>query len=365
MKDLDFDEIDRAVNSVITSTPTNDENTETDSNNLNNEQTENSEQKVNNIPSTPAVPLARRRSSGQFMDVVHPSSDMRRLPLMMPKRASESVINSGSNDNTKNEPQSFTIPEPNVEDHGSADSSVQPSNTWPDPIDFSNSKNGITPDNSLTKTNENNDDEDDDINRISDDIHKELNPQAEAPLDSPFISGTKVEKRPLGTFSNESSVQSMEQPEKNEASDKPYETNKEDNTEYSDDSNIKPSLPAELQDDLLKIESNESVVNQEIPKVDEEPVEQPLETKLEETKSVETQSTETQPSNQSSIPQQYKEQPSTGDQNSGAIYDTNSYHKALAYPMKKKSGWILVLWISIIIILGAGAGAAIFILKVL
>jgi len=83
VKDLDFDEIDRAVNSVISNGSNNDSNPVS--------------QSINEMPETvqpepqpvvtagvPRPPVARR-SSGQFMDVVHPSSDMRRS-IAIPER---------------------------------------------------------------------------------------------------------------------------------------------------------------------------------------------------------------------------------------------------------------------------------------
>lgn len=44
----------------------------------------------------------------------------------------------------------------------------------------------------------------------------------------------------------------------------------------------------------------------------------------------------------------------------GAIYDTADYHKPLAAPAKQKSGWMAVIWILIVLIIGAMAGAAYF-----
>ena len=63
-----------------------------------------------------------------------------------------------------------------------------------------------------------------------------------------------------------------------------------------------------------------------------------------------------------SIPQQYREEPSTGDKDNGAIYDTDTYHQPIAHPAKKKSGWMWVVWIVAILLLGAGGGAALYFL---
>ena len=62
-----------------------------------------------------------------------------------------------------------------------------------------------------------------------------------------------------------------------------------------------------------------------------------------------------------SITQQYAESPSTGDAPATtSIFDTDAYKKPLAHPKKKSSGWLVVLWIAVLLIVGAGAGAAVY-----
>jgi len=167
-----------------------------------------------------------------------------------------------------------------------------------------------------------------------------------APIDSPFLSGTKVDKRPLGAFSGDQKSSELE--------NKPL-----DISSY----NSNPLLPAELQDDLLLIESNSAA------QPDDEPKEKPVIESLPDTPAVPVVpilpiapvTIETKPVTTTSITQQYKEQPNSGDQKTGAIFDTNSYHKALT-PTKKKSGWLWVLWIVLLLIIGAGSGAAVYFL---
>ena len=65
-----------------------------------------------------------------------------------------------------------------------------------------------------------------------------------------------------------------------------------------------------------------------------------------------------EPVGPTSITQQYKEQPSTTAEPS-AIYDTEAY-KPLIPVAKKKSGVWTTLWIVLILLLGGGAGAAIY-----
>ncbi|MEI6850850.1 MAG: hypothetical protein WCK26_02705 [Candidatus Saccharibacteria bacterium] len=370
MKDFDFDEIDRAVNSTITSSST----VGDDDNNQ-------------SIPSPEkTAPLAGRRSSGQFMDVVHPSSDMRRSPLMMPNRVpGQGVVTDNSKDSSDN------LPKPNEPQTDIPKDIKQPENEWPDPIDFHKSKENSPEDFEDTghdeKNNQNGDinldglksqndaktdiqdeispkdeNEDADIDKISDDLTNEMNHISEESSDSPFISGTKVDKRPLGAFSDESVDKTEEEPVNVESPvvSHEIEAKSESKPETESESEIKSEpetetdtsastvIPAELQNDLLSIESDNST-NSTVP-VDSGSGEANNGVSKSEPQSV----------GPTSIVQQYKEQPSTGDKKTGAIYDTDAYHKALVKPVKKKPSWLWALWIAILVVVGAGSGAAIY-----
>jgi len=328
MKDLDFDEIDQAVNSIKSGIPAANNDTGT------------STPPVNSVQSTvsvgPSPTVVGRRSSGQFMDVVHPSSDMRKTSLMMPNRA--------TNQNTadSNPPVTPIAPAPLASPDRDSVSSIPASSDigMPDPIDYRKPSSNVTESRKDTNPDQN---EDADIDRISDDITNELSQKSDESPDSPFISGTKVEKRPLGAFSTESTDQTTEPEDKKDSTDKDKA-----NTEVKPTGPDAP-LPEELQDDLLLIESGNSSTNSDTPI-----------TKDSYKDTVKASAAESQPIGPSSITQQYKEQPSTGDQSTGAIYDTDAYHKALARPSKKKSGWLWVLWITILLVVGAGAGAAVY-----
>ena len=104
-------------------------------------------------------------------------------------------------------------------------------------------------------------------------------------------------------------------------------------------------LPAELQDNLLQIEADTDTTDQP---------------QKEETTPVLPVAQSEVPTGPTSITQQYTEQPSTGDQPTGAIFDTEAYRKPLSHPAKKKSGWLYVLWIVLLLVVGAGAGAAVY-----
>ena len=67
---------------------------------------------------------------------------------------------------------------------------------------------------------------------------------------------------------------------------------------------------------------------------------------------------EQEPVGPTSITQQYKEQVST-NQESGAIYDTESYHQPVTKPVKK-SGNLAILWIALLVVFGAAAGWAVY-----
>ena len=355
MKDLDFDELDRAVNSLLPSGSTQD-----------------GEQPA--VPSledatepTPfaSQPLAARRSSGRFMDVVHPSSDMRTAPV--PPRpvsregaviapAPSRVSPDAPLQSIQNTPWSLPDASPVA-----IEAPNQGAGDWPDPIDFTSS----TPDEVQKPLSEPGMDElapssqeqlvddDKDINQIADAINQTLNQdqEAQAPLESPFLMDAKVEKRPLGAFSTQAATLPTDL-EQNVAPSLIIEPATlplvSEDSEPQDEPPIETNtpLPAELQDDLLLIEAGVETAGE--PKKDEPITPQKPQVEV--------------PAGPTSITQQYTEQPSTGDQPTGAIFDTEAYQKPLAHPVKKKAGWLMVLWVALLLVGGAGAGAAVYFL---
>lgn len=306
MKDFDFDEIDRAVNSVISNAPP--ENSAPDTT-------------VTALPTipqaapqTPQPPIAKR-SGGPFMDVVHPSSDMRR-PINVPDR-----------------PASAAPAQPAMTD------------STPEPV----SQPAVSPADSY---------DDADIDKITNDINQAI-AGPDSTIETPFISDAKVEKRPLGAFSDNSSVE--EQP-------KADSVNFAAQPVVEENAMITPGetpLPAELQSDLLKIEgSAETEAQTEETKPEEKTTEVNKPESVNEAKSESTESPrdvaeKAVPVVPVSINQQYAEKPGTTDQQPGAIYDTNSYHKALM-PTKKKSGWMWVVLTLVLLLIGIGVGAAVY-----
>lgn len=301
MKDIDFDELDRAVNSLISGKPSDDTPAVP------------AADTTSSIPvtttsdtptSAPTAPLAARRSSGRFMDVVHPSSDMRSSTggaEVAPTPFAQRVTITPPDEKLL-EAETASAPE--------EEAAPPAPTTWPDPLDFQqsgDSKETETP----VATEE---------------------PQETPPLESPFLSDAKVEKRPLGAFSTAS-------PES--TNDEPLDPSAEPATRESGlPIESDTPMPAELQNNLLSIESNEDAA----PTPQEaSPSPAPEE-----------------PVGPTSIVQQYTEKPSTGGQPTATMFDSEAYKKPLAHPKKKKSGWLMVLWIFLLLVVGAGAGAAVY-----
>lgn len=290
MTDMEFDEIDKAVTSVLGDAPE-DTNTEADQT-ISSRGTSSSDIHVRSVPVTSTsvrsqLAPAQRRSSGRFMDVVHPSSDMK---------------------------------------------------VTPKPADSNDSKPVYAYPSGAVKSNE-------DIvlgsPAATEPLQENLEPNE--PMNTPFLSDAKVEKRPLGAFSEAPAPDSIDEPQ--EVVETSPETPAEAPVESSQE---EATLPAELTDDVMDLDSQHtpedvpvSGETQEV--VSAEPFRPPAE--------------EIAPP-VPSIVQQYQEQPSSGSDQSGAIFDTEQYHAPLAHGPKKKSGWLVVLWILALIVLGGGLGAA-------
>jgi hypothetical protein len=327
MTDLDFDEIDRAVNSATTANKTGDNESST-------------ETKPDLTPDAPKEApddkskstLVGRRSSGQFMDVVHPSSDMRRSTIVMPERPIPSK--SVETPSQPVEPAKTLTPTP--ED--------KPKNDWPDPIEFGASKDAAADKESDKKPEI---DEGDDIDEINQEISRELDEKPADDLpETPFIPGTKVEKRPLGAFSDD---KVGEKPNSESVGD----TKPNEGADLSAENGLSAD---DLEEKLVQIESDDTSKpesSQKTAAAEKMTTEKPSSTPA-------PVAEKTAPIEATSINQQYQEKPSTGEKTSGAIYDTEAYHKALAHPPKKKSGWMWVVWILLIIILGAVIGVLVY-----
>jgi hypothetical protein len=146
-----------------------------------------------------------------------------------------------------------------------------------------------------------------------------------APVDqftstSPFLSDAKVDKRPLGVSTLGALSSSLPPDTTTQTSSQP--------------------LPAELHTDLLEIESDNPVKPQPEKMSAAEPQE-----KTELTPPI-------------SIAQQYRQQPRSGDQSHAPVYDTAAH--PVTHPAKKKSNILIIVVIALIIVIGGGGVAALF-----
>lgn len=375
MKDLDFDELDQAVNSLMTGipkapapqddkaaektltiTPTLSDNERPSFATL--EQTaskagtEIDAAEVSMGSSAAANPLAARRTSGRFMDVVHPSSDMKinNRPV---------VSREGVQLNPIAPRPAATITQPTRDPEATTTSTAQTPevaeqspevSAWPDPIDMApvEETEAVLPVEQATSV----------VPEVTapDEIDEP------SPLQTPFLTDTKVEKRPLGAFA----VDQVAASDTQEVAGTATNTLSEDQMStgsfpVSNQETVVPDLPDELQHDLIKIESdNEPVVPQ-----DESSPEKIAPAPSYAAPIVTPAPAPAAVAGPASIQPQYKEEPSSTKQEHAAIYDTDAYHKPLTHPAKKKSGWLWVLWIILLLALGAGGAAALYYFKVI
>lgn len=365
MKDLDFDELDRAVSTLmgnVTNTvePAKQDDTKTLTITTTLVNDKPPVFPVGEVTSTPELvgvssatpvkvsrpltnerpaPLAARRS-GRFMDVVTPSSTTRRnTPSQGVSRQGVSLAPVSGAEEVASTPAS--VPSDDAIETPASPSPVSKTSEWPDPLEFNQatqdgSDNDATPAEPVaTQTND-----------------------ATEPLNSPFLTDAKVEKRPLGTPAPELYAPL---PPETEVADVPAEV--EEVTEETHDKASVSVLPEELQDDLMAIEAGISEASSATPEPQETPEAPTGAPKQERQMDAPKAASMTPapavavPMSTGSIPQQYREEPSTSDQTTGSIYDTASYHQPLDHPAKKKTGWLWVLWVVILLILGAGGGA--------
>jgi len=357
MKDLDFDELDRAVNSILSDN----EKVPTASPEIPQilpraplpiVTTESQDEPVirieNDLTSSvvqsplvkPVLPATRR--TGRFMDVVHRSSDMRKAnTIAAPSRiatASSFATVENTRRNALQTPASDNTVV-SVEQSTTATPYAAPLvSEWPDPVDIP------------------------------------------ASLTSPFLPDAKVEKRPLGGHQTEASMPAelvMGALEPTAAHLDLQNTLEHDGALLSSETegkaddrqlppeveNAAPILPVELSSDLVTIESEDAAKSSESEPstVDITPLEM-IHGHMgvpDATSDIETNK-EVSFLGAGSIPQQYTAQLSTSDTSHAPMYDTDEVNPVLVHPAKKKSGWLWVVWIMLILALGAGMGAAAF-----
>lgn len=311
MTDLDFEELDRAVNSAMGTNQTDEAPVESKTNidvkkdddtDINKSVSE--ERKIQKLESRKpekSVFKSRQsvRSAGRFMDVVHPSSDMR--PDLNSKSANKEAKK--QNHAELNENIANTDP-----------------NSMPDPLDIHNEI----------------------------DTKSKPGEKIENLPDSPFLPDAKVEKRPLGAFSDHEKKEPLEKDKEQSTDTENKKSLKDDDKEslieepLKDEAPYEPNsetrnvnLPPELQKDILDVESDPTTdklnVASSRPSKDPVPLGNPYLHNA-----------------QTEITQQYKEKQSL-QKTSGSIYDTKEYHSPLSHPAKKKSGWMIIIWVILIV----------------
>lgn len=342
MKDIDFDELDKAVNSLMSSSP------QADSSQASQKPIESAAPiqapTVSNTDSAPVIteapaslaspvseqPLPERqpapaaRRSGRFMDMVStPGGQKGQQAVSVPSVPSrEGLSITPRAQSVAFQPQAVEAAEP---DH-------KAEVAMPDPIDLSVA--------SSTEVQSGPD--------ASKDGQPSLEPEVQqlSSLESPFIADAKVEKRPLNAGTSEGPIVDLTSAMKEDAQEGTSVDEPSPDPEGKNGDDEPPIVPqvAELDSNLIAIEASEN----------------PQTTQAVETadamSEVESKSASA-PLGATSIPQQYTAQPSSGDQSHAAIYDASQYPEPVAHPAKSKSGWLWVLWV--VLLLGIGAGGAI------
>jgi hypothetical protein len=301
------------------------------------------------------------------MDVVHPSADMtkpdaprpvsrqgvtleplgtsQKIADIVPKKreVSEKAEEPEKEPETPKEPAVATTPEPTAPESEKIEEKV-PASDWPDPLDMMSSKEPEAP---------------------KEEAEMPAEPETEesmpGPLTSPFLPDTKVEKRPLGGVAPEEEDMAAEEPAHPSVVpiDETPKTVDDPNAQLPANPNdVEVQLPEELSGDLMAVEAD--TTHDELKQAHESKFGGAAKPQVAEPDAAPAEPAT--PTGPTSIPQQYREEPSTGDKDNGAIYDTDTYHQPLAHPAKKKSGWMWVIWIALILLLGAGGGAALYFL---
>lgn len=323
MKEFDFDELDKAVSSLmgdVPAAPTDTSDTPAPPVSSKPAALPTNQPTLEQTVDTPSAPVAAKppatKRAGRFMDVVHPSSDMK--TPSQPRREGVAIT-----------PPTAPAPEET--------STQEPKVSAPE----------VQPEDSLL-------------------------PEPDS-LATPFLPDAKVEKRPLGSagpsldeqMAHELSNHKETPPahilvestsisdEKQTITEPAVVVSSKDETNADTQKPAEPdniALPPELDGDLVAIEAGEKTGLTNTPETEQQP-------QKSDTANLATSATA---SSQGSITQQYTEKPSSGDESHAAIFDSIADHPPLAHPKKQKSGWLWVLVIVILLTVGAAAGGAVY-----
>lgn len=364
--ELDFDELDKAVNSLMGNVTEKDAAPKSKTLDINttlapdeaptykhldeaaqkigNETIDRQEQTVSlneeEIEKLPPMQSPPKKASGRFMDVVHPSSDMRTVASI--KNVSREGVTIAPKEAPSQEP--------------ATDAVLTKSQT---PLHVEEQE------------------------KPKDNLASEAKPEPSEPLVSPFLPDAKVEKRPLGGLEPKQEAETEEASKITESLSAPVSLEEkkplllEEPEQATQTDNLPPLTELEPKvDDTAdeKVESNPEEVlekknDDEFSKMDAmdqaakslnevtEHIPEEFKNELLEVEKVTTSISDSGPIGIVSIPKQYQEKESTGDKTNGSIYDTDHYHKPVAHPAQQKSGWMWVIVVIILIAIGAALGA--------
>ena len=280
-------------------------------------------------PATPPLAVKRR---GHFMDIVHPSLNMTSQSKFANQHGTTIKPSSSTESSVADNANKVSQVAPNAQ----ADSTVQ--SGWKDHADTVNNIGAVEQTEDTGAALANGPD-------ASASASTESDSTEPAPLSSPFLSDMKVEKRPLGGLAPRLDIQPEAGVDSGEGALDAQVPAKAVTPEV-----VVKALPEELSVDVMAVESNDLSSHPDATKI-LAPSAQVAAVSASETKTL---------SSNGSISQQYTEQPSSGDQTNGSIYDTATYHQVLDAdkPKKKSSPLKWIIWIVVLLLVGAAAGAA-------
>lgn len=387
MKDIDFDELDRAVSSVLGQPAA----VDTKPSQPVPEPTGEPKPVAVDSSRMPQKDLVQKRRSGRFMDVV-PSSRSKNSNLKPAVSRQGANISPVSEAEPLNSTPPVDDPKSNAIDSTKSNDSIVRSREEDTKLKQQISEQDEAHDALASAASE--------LTGLNGLIHAD---DEASPLDTPFVSDYDVKKRPLGAFSigetdhslldedakryrdsaeadgsesgepvveidthmNDAIARELRNHEESEGNAPKAKKDKDPATEDSTDAVVKSDqpvqassdeLPGELQDEMLAIASKPvGELSASEPKVDPTPA--PVEKEA----APQPQPQAHLATNNGSITQQYKSEDKTQSEEITPVFDTDSYHKPLTHVKKKKSGWLSVLLITLLVILGAGAGAAMYI----
>lgn len=339
MKDIDFDELDRAVNSLMAGGQAGEDQDKKDEPAVEigggrtaEEAPAMHREEVAPKPEPSAEPAKPRtraespvRKTGRFMDIVHRPTDRRTARTLTPPSTRPSryqdVDFSPVAESLAESESAISSPE--------ADESLSTSgaaSSMPDPIDFANSLNSGE--------------------GAGDGASQSSADQSY----SPFVPEVKVSKRPLGGSSTiDPSAGAAES----------LSAKRELKPDVHSQLPAEPAeqLPAELHDDLIAIESGAAMAADE----DADRTRSP-EAQIDSISSeMPASSSGTLRPGMESIPRQYSTAPTVSDSEAdGDIFNTEAFRAPLSHPAKQKSGWLTVVLIVLLIILGVGIGVLVY-----